>query len=1078
MAEAASHTAPWWRALTLSERAGLFHRLPANRTPDAGNLEALSAWKKQAPFGEGDWLRRRLALEGLDESSFAAVLRVFPELLSRPGEEPPWMARLEEALAARDTSDMPMLEEAMRRDPMGGFLRLVSPLLARGLLALRGALGEARARKLPASLASDTLERELFAALPGRVLSLLDRTLVLELNVARLTGKLEGETPAARFDSFVQGLADSERAMELWREYPVLARLVVEEIERWRAAVLEFLGHLEADWDGVLQTFFDGRDPGPLLELRTGAGDPHRAGRSVHVLRFASGSVVYKPHPMAMDAHFQELLSWIDARGNHPSFRTLKVLPRGDHGWVEWVAAAGCVSQEEVERYHRRLGGLLAIFYALGAVDLHFENLIASGEQPVPIDLETLLHPRLPLRDSARPDERLVAKALGDSVLRIGLLPYRVGDSEEFSGADLSGVARVAGQLSPDAGLAWEASGSDAMHAVRKRLPMSPGSNRPTLAGREVDVTEHLDAVSGGFADLYRLLARHRQELLAEDGVLQRFAADSGRAVLRSTRGYALLLENGFHPDFLRDALDRDRFFDRLWIGVDEIPALQRVIGEEHRDLWAGDVPYFSCRPDSADAWSSTGRRIADFFEEAPLAAARRRIAWMSEEDLKRQRWLARTSLGTLVLNRPEADWKGYTLADPGFPEGGGALCDALLGEAVRLGEWFEEMAFEEGSDLTWVGVDLRNRVWSLFPISEDLYAGTPGIALFLAYLSALCGETRFGSLARRGIDTLLRRLASVEKEITGIGLYQGWGGIVYALAHLGSLWRDERLLAEARRRQSTILERLPADQDLDVVSGAAGAVEGLLALYRASPEQTTLEAALRCGEHLLARAHPTGRGVSWLIRIGGDQLQTGFAHGASGIALALCDLWRASEDVRFRQAAEGAFEFEREHFWPHLSDAGEMGREARMTNDVAAPPEESMAMTWCYGAPGVGLARLGALRSLADARLEEECRRAVALTLMRGFGKNHSLCHGDLGNLDLLQEAGRRDAAGDPAAQVRRLSRSILASVRRDGWLCGTVGGIEAPGLMNGLAGIGYGLLRLADPATVPAVLMMEAPR
>ena len=53
-----------------------------------------------------------------------------------------------------------------------------------------------------------------------------------------------------------------------------------------------------------------------------------------------------------------------------------------------------------------------------------------------------------------------------------------------------------------------------------------------------------------------------------------------------------------------------------------------------------------------------------------------------------------------------------------------------------------------------------------------------------------------------------------------------------------------------------------------------------------------------------------------------------------------------------------------------------------------------------------------------------------------------------------------------------------MLASIERDGWLCGTRGGVEAPGLMNGLAGIGYGLLRLAAPERVPSVLALEPPR
>jgi Lanthionine synthetase C-like protein len=36
---------------------------------------------------------------------------------------------------------------------------------------------------------------------------------------------------------------------------------------------------------------------------------------------------------------------------------------------------------------------------------------------------------------------------------------------------------------------------------------------------------------------------------------------------------------------------------------------------------------------------------------------------------------------------------------------------------------------------------------------------------------------------------------------------------------------------------------------------------------------------------------------------------------------------------------------------------------------------------------------------------------------------------------------------------------------------------GVESPGLMTGLAGIGYGLLRLAEPTRVPSVLVLTPP-
>jgi lantibiotic modifying enzyme len=68
---------------------------------------------------------------------------------------------------------------------------------------------------------------------------------------------------------------------------------------------------------------------------------------------------------------------------------------------------------------------------------------------------------------------------------------------------------------------------------------------------------------------------------------------------------------------------------------------------------------------------------------------------------------------------------------------------------------------------------------------------------------------------------------------------------------------------------------------------------------------------------------------------------------------------------------------------------------------------------------------------------------QAVQKTGEHGFGENHCQCHGDLGNLDFLLQA--RDALGDPALDVAidRQTRIVLASIARDGWLCGTRGGV-----------------------------------
>jgi lantibiotic modifying enzyme len=81
------------------------------------------------------------------------------------------------------------------------------------------------------------------------------------------------------------------------------------------------------------------------------------------------------------------------------------------------------------------------------------------------------------------------------------------------------------------------------------------------------------------------------------------------------------------------------------------------------------------------------------------------------------------------------------------------------------------------------------------------------------------------------------------------------------------------------------------------------------------------------------------------------------------------------------------------------------------------------------------------------------------------------SLCHGELG----IVEALTGDRADHVAAIRRRRAGLILDAYGQYGPTCGTPGGVPTPGLLGGVAGIGYGLLRLGHPERVPSVLLLE---
>ena len=121
-------------------------------------------------------------------------------------------------------------------------------------------------------------------------------------------------------------------AQVILQEYPVLARQSVTTINYW---VANSLTSLRWPVTGARSTHLRSwQAPRLLVAVDSGAGDKHRAGRSVMVIRFSSGiQLVYKPRPLGVTEHFQSLLGWLNGWGG-PGFRVLKLLNQGEYGWV------------------------------------------------------------------------------------------------------------------------------------------------------------------------------------------------------------------------------------------------------------------------------------------------------------------------------------------------------------------------------------------------------------------------------------------------------------------------------------------------------------------------------------------------------------------------------------------------------------------------------------------------------------------------------------------------------------------------------------------------------------------------
>ena len=1071
--------------------AGLGQRLrDASGTPHADVMGAApetepggraARWRAEAAGGDEALFHKRLAWDGLTPETAGSLLSDEWPLTT----EPQWLDFLESLLCCASPSPWSDVIDAAVAQSGAPFAAAYRPFLASALPLAHG-----RPAKVLAQI-NEAVHGQSAAAL----LRQLARLGAPALARCFAEYRQEHGAPAtagssACHDAFVAGLIRDGGWERVLAGHPALARLLAVVSVGWAEETRTFWARLEKDWEEIGRFFFaDASQGAPLVleSIRADVSDRHGGAGMVRMLEFSAGrKLVYKRRPLALEADFHHLLRDAAAQGLECAPPALRVLPKAGYGWVEHAHAAPVADAEALEKWFRRAGGLLCLMHVLGGTDGHMENIIATAEGPVLIDVETLLQPRLsPPEKGQAGTFALAARRAQDSVWQTGLLPlWQKGRQGSFY--DIGGLTGEGGYESPAARLVWENTGTDAIEAVWRRGVARPLANLPLFAGERRSAARHLPALCAGFAETWRFL-REKTGLLEQ--ALGAWADAPLRVLLRPTSHYAALLEASLSLEALRSGLDRSLPFEalrRAFVrGHQERPALWPAVESEIAALEDGDIPIFFVRAGGHDLESLDGRVAATgVFRESALQAVHGRLAAMTEEELQRQLEMIASAFIPPVSTRavpaaeaPQAavDYEALLAATPlisdqGLINAATVLGRQIMGAAIRGRDGF----------VTWMApAFLQPDQREQKGVSYYLYDGAAGIALFLAALAKVTGDDRARSTALAALAPVRAILDSpnaadmVRHE--GIGGCSGLGSLVYALTAVSRLLDLPEMLALATRVSALIDdERIARDQALDVVGGSAGAIFGLLALHRATGSSDVLRRAESCGRHLLHVAEKVGDDAlawpSWPDRL----LLAGYSHGTAGIAAALHALFLAGGDEAFAEAAWAALRYERSLFDATAGPSGNW--------PMLVPGGESRAVsTWCHGAPGILLSRLGFMGKLGEAEdgmLRGEIQAAARATLAPGLSGVDHLCCGTMGRVEILHTAApvlggkARDLARLGATlTIRRAQQRKAFSLQED-----TVrNAVFQPGFFRGSSGLGHAFLRLARPDLVPSALAWE---
>ena len=408
---------------------------------------------------------------------------------------------------------------------------------------------------------------------------------------------------------------------------------------------------------------------------------------------------------------------------------------------------------------------------------------------------------------------------------------------------------------------------------------------------------------------------------------------------------------------------------------------------------------------------------------------------------------------------------------------------------AYALGDHLVTTAEWHGGICTWRAPRTRSYERAFGRTGEtlgaDLYNGASGVALFLSRLCAVSHEPRFEKTAVGALRFSIDKARTLPGS--SVGFFSGEVGAMYA-CYRGALdLRNEWCFETAGTVLESIAARLseaaPPD---DVIGGAAGAIPQLLRMRNLLDGPSLTSIAMRLGESLLHHAVPEPCGLSWSSDAYSSRNLTGLAHGVSGIANALLEVYGESLDTSYWIAAMGALSYEATfrddgvRNWPDFRNvelwlkATANDRDGLVQLFEASSKElaqqRKYSTAWCHGAPGIGLVRLNGWERFGLQEFREDALIAVETTCEHVSSQppmDYALCHGVFGNCELLRRA--RAISGIHCSVDAVVRERILEPLQRSRspmplWPCESDGELHNPGLMTGQAGIGLFLLASAE--------------
>ena len=725
-------------------------------------------------------------------------------------------------------------------------------------------------------------------------------------------------------------------------EHPLFLKNIKHKMELYHSLIIDILEKFRIDKP------FINENNCIITDIKIDLGDSHNHGQTVAIVYTNKKRILDKPKDLTNDCFFYDCLAFINNHLNI-SYEYPNIMVCNNYSWQSFVHQKKCQNISDLQNYYYSLGTQAFLLYLLNANDMHFENLIASGNSPIFIDLETILQTVI---DSPKLNYTNSYASVLDTLL------FDFSDYE-------STMEKIGGTTNrknmPVYNVSVVNANNDNISIVESvnNLKNSSDNIPRNKCNESVEIYEMKNEFFAGFKDSYKLIIDNKKKILK---TLNKYKSFDIRMVLRPTTVYANFVE------YFKQVRGEDetQILNILENSINTYKKNKEIASYELNCLKNWDIPLFKVNLNSTNLVSVDGElKIDNFFKLNPKENLIKKINCLNLNDLDRQCFTLDLAIDAYRENQDEKeDYKCKKRND-----------------TVSINTEIEKILnyTTNNNSIYNIQLDINGKT-SITPITYDIYYGLGGIAILFAQYYH---KTKIATYKKEvmNLKTKIHSMWINDKSLNFSAFHGRFSyfKFIYILnEHFNYGFEFETELYELLEEYLHYLNNT-SNYSIDYLGGISGVISLLSDIYtNLIPHRFLFEFIKKLISFLFSKSYKLNdHCFHWKSDIQNNNMTFGLAHGIDGVFLSLYKANLILSDFKIDQSIKTYL----------------------LTNNYDSNSKNTV--TWCNGLSGIILV-LNIIgkdhRYSNNIELSDICE-----TLIQNYYKfpieNSSICHGIHGN-------------------------------------------------------------------------------